>query len=266
MMWEKLRNLSPAQIRQIIRDGTYKGHTSGLATKYAQANLAILPKEDAYDFLLFAQRNPQACPILDVTEVGSYSPDGVAKGADLRTDIPRYIIYRDGIPVEEVEDLTEIWQEDFVAFLIGCSFSFEGMILENDIDIRHISDNHNVPMYNTNIACRPAGKFHGNTVVSMRPMTPTNAIRAVQLTSKIPDVHGAPVHIGDPTAIGIYGDLMAPDYGEASEIYEGEIPVFWACGVTPQAVAMASKPKLMITHAPGHMFITDVKNASLSVF
>lgn len=167
--------------------------------------------------------------------------------------------------MEEREDLLDIWQDDFVAFLIGCSFSFEGSILANDIEIRHIADNHNVPMFDTNIACRPAGRFHGNMVVSMRPMSPKDAIRSIQVTTNIPDVHGAPVHIGDPTEIGIMRSLSEPNYGEASEVRDGEIPVFWACGVTPQAVAMASKPPLMITHAPGHMLITNKKNSELSI-
>lgn len=262
--WEELTNKQPAEVREAIRLREYNKHTSGIATEYAQANLAILPKEDAFDFLLFAQRNPKSCPILAVLEPGEVEPL-IAEGADIRTDIPKYIVYKDGEKVEERSDLIDIWQDDFVSFLIGCSFSFEEMLLDNSIPIRHIEDNHNVPMYKTNIACQPAGEFYGDMVVSMRPMTHAQAIRAVQVTTKIPGVHGAPVHIGNPKEIGITQDLQEVDFGEASEIKEGEIPVFWACGVTPQSIAMASKPKLMITHAPGHMFVTDLKNAELSV-
>lgn len=258
-----LSQRSAADIRQMIRTKEFQGQTSGLAPLNAQANLAILPKDDAFDFLLFCQRNPKSCPILDVTEIGSPVPALSAKGADIRTDIPKYHVYKEGEFVEELDDITAYWQDDFVGFLIGCSFSFEGMLLENDIEIRHITDQHNVPMYKTNIPTVSAGKFSGPLVVSMRPMTPADAIRAVQVTTRMPRVHGAPVHLGSPEAIGI-DDIHQPDFGDASRIEEGEIPVFWACGVTPQAVAMHSKPDIMITHAPGHMFITDIKNESLT--
>lgn len=259
-----LSNASPAEVRAMIRTGEITGQTSGMCDGYAQANLAILPKDLAFDFLLFTQRNKKPCPVLDVTEAGSPVPRLTAPGADIRTDIPRYRIYRKGELTDEVTDISSFWRDDLVAFLLGCSFSFEAPMIEAGLEVRHITDHHNVPMYKTNIECVPAGVFHGPMVVSMRPMKPADAIRAVQITTRMPFVHGAPIHIGDPEAIGIH-DIDKPDFGEPSEIRPGEVPVFWACGVTPQAVAMAVKPEFMITHAPGHMFITDIPNASLAI-
>lgn len=255
---------SPADVRAHIRTGEITGQTSGMCAGYAQANLAVLPKTLAFDFLLFTQRNRKPCPVLDVTEAGSPVPHLAAPAVDLRHDIPRYRIYKDGELADEVTDAAEYWRDDLVAFLLGCSFSFEAPMIEAGLEVRHITDHHNVPMYRTNIECIPAGVFHGPMVVSMRPMTMRDAIRAVQITTRMPFVHGAPVHIGDPEAIGIR-DIDKPDFGEPSEIRPGEVPVFWACGVTPQAVAMAARPSFMITHAPGHMFITDIPNASLAI-
>lgn len=259
-----LSKASPAEVRAMIRTGEITGQTSGMCDGYAQANLAILPKDLAFDFLLFTQRNKKPCPVLDVTEAGSPVPRLTAPGADIRTDIPRYRIYRKGKLTDEVTDISSFWRDDLVAFLLGCSFSFEAPMIEAGLEVRHITDHHNVPMYKTNIECVPAGVFHGPMVVSMRPMKPADAIRAVQITTRMPFVHGAPIHIGDPEAIGIH-DIDKPDFGDPSEIRPGEVPVFWACGVTPQAVAMAVKPEFMITHAPGHMFITDIPNASLAI-
>lgn len=259
-----LSKASPAEVRAMIRTGEITGQTSGMCDGYAQANLAILPKDLAFDFLLFTQRNKKPCPVLDVTEAGSPVPRLTAPGADIRTDIPRYRIYRKGELTDEVTDISSFWRDDLMAFLLGCSFSFEAPMIEAGLEVRHITDHHNVPMYKTNIECVPAGVFHGPMVVSMRPMKPADAIRAVQITTRMPFVHGAPIHIGDPEAIGIH-DIDKPDFGEPSEIRPGEVPVFWACGVTPQAVAMAVKPEFMITHAPGHMFITDIPNASLAI-
>lgn len=259
-----LSKASPAEVRAMIRTGEITGQTSGMCDGYAQANLAILPKDLAFDFLLFTQRNKKPCPVLDVTEAGSPVPRLTAPGADIRTDIPRYRIYRKGELTDEVTDISSFWRDDLVAFLLGCSFSFEAPMIEAGLEVRHITDHHNVPMYKTNIECVPAGVFHGPMVVSMRPMKPADAIRAVQITTRMPFVHGAPIHIGDPEAIGIH-DIDKPDFGDPSEIRTGEVPVFWACGVTPQAVAMAVKPEFMITHAPGHMFITDIPNASLAI-
>ena len=259
-----LKTALPSEVRALIRTGEIDAQTSGMCTGYAQANMAVLPKDLAFDFLLFKKKKKKPCPVLDVTEVGSPVPKLVAPMADLRHDIPRYRIYRYGELTDEVTDVEKYWRDDLVAFLLGCSFSFEGPMLEAGLEVRHITDKHNVPMYKTNIECIPAGVFHGPMVVSMRPMKPADAIRAVQITTRMPFVHGAPVHIGDPEAIGIK-DIDKPDFGERSEIKPGEVPVFWACGVTPQAVAMAVKPEFMITHAPGFMFITDVLNAELSI-
>lgn len=257
-------DMKPSEVRQLIREGKIDFQTSGMCNGYAQANMAVLPKDLAFDFLLFTQRNQKPCPVLDVTEPGSPIPRLIAPNADLRYDIPRYRIYKKGELTDEVTNLDQYWRDDLVAFLLGCSFSFEGPMLDAGLDVRHITDNHNVPMYITNIECVPAGVFHGPMVVSMRPMKPKDAVRAVQVTSRMPFVHGAPIHFGDPEAIGIK-DISKPDFGDASTIKPGEVPVFWACGVTPQAVAMAVKPEFMITHAPGHMFISDVPNADLSV-
>lgn len=249
-------------VRHACRAGDWTEQTSGLAPHFAQANLVILPKDDAFDFLLFCKRNPKPCPVLDVTEPGSPVPLNSAPGADLRTDLPRYRVWRNGQLVDEPTDIASYWKPDFVSFLIGCSFSFEAGLIQAGIPVRHIELGCNVPMYRTNVACQPAGKFHGPLVVSMRPLKPADAIRAVQITSQFPDVHGAPVHFGAPEQIGIK-DLQRPDFGDAVPIAADEVPVFWACGVTPQAAVMAAKPEFVITHSPGCMFVTDLLNESL---
>ncbi|USK52243.1 putative hydro-lyase [Bacillus sp. CMF12] len=256
--------LNPDEARKLIRVQDWNKPTAGMANGFIQANLAILPKELAFEFLLFCQRNPKSCPIIDVTEPGSPVPMLSAPNADIRTDLPKYRVYKNGELAEELSDITSYWNDDMVAFLIGCSFTFEDALLKNNIPIRHIEENRNVPMYKTNIGCLGAGQFEGPMVVSMRPMTEKEAIRAVQVTSRFPSVHGAPVHIGNPEAIGI-NNIQRPDFGDPVTIKDGEVPVFWACGVTPQAVAMHVKPEIMITHAPGHMFITDLKNEEFSV-
>lgn len=259
-----LENMSPKEVRELIRKGDISRPTSGMAKGHIQANLVVVPKELAYDFLLFAQRNPKSCPILDVTDVGDPEPRLMAEGGDLRYDIPKYRVYKDGELVDEVDNLEDYWTDDLVGFLLGCSFSFESAMLNASIPVRHIEDDHNVPMYLTNIDTEPAGEFYGKMVVSMRPIPYEMVPRAVQATSRFPQVHGAPVHIGDPSLIGIE-DISKPDFGDPSKIKEGEVPVFWACGVTPQSIAMTSKPRLMITHAPGHMFICDPKDEDLAV-
>lgn len=251
-----------AEVRLRARNGELTTPTCGLAMGSVQANLVIVPKNLAFDFLLFCQRNPKPCPLLDVTEPGGFDPAGVAPGADLRTDLPRYRIYRHGELVDEPTDIKVWWNEDLVAFLIGCSFTFENALLQAGLPLRHIEMGCNVPMYRTNIACRPAGAFRGPMVVSMRPMTPQQAIRATEICSRFGRAHGAPIHFGEPLAIGIR-DLAKPDFGDAVEIRPGEIPVFWACGVTPQAVAMEVRPPLLITHKPGHMFVTDLRDVDL---
>ena len=255
----------PREIRRDIREGRIKGVTAGLGQGYVQANLAVLPREQAYDFLLFCQRNPKPCPLVEVTDVGSPEPKGVAPGADLRSDIPSYRIYKDGVLADEVTDVTPYWRDDLVAFLLGCSFTFEWAMLDAGIKLWHIEHGRNVAMYRTSIECRPAGAFHGPMVVSMRPIPAADLPKAVTSSARFPATHGSPVHIGDPAALGI-DDIAKPHYGDAQEFKPGDVPVFWACGVTPQAVALASKPPFMITHSPGCMFISDVPNSSLAAF
>ncbi|PYN33931.1 MAG: putative hydro-lyase [Candidatus Rokuibacteriota bacterium] len=253
----------PREIRRDIRNGKLTGITAGLGAGHVQANLAVLPRDCAYDFLLFCQRNPRPCPLLEVTDAGSTEPVGVAPGADLRTDLPRYRIYKHGELADEVTDATPYWRDDLVAFLLGCSFTFEWALLEAGIRLWHVEHGKNVAMWRTSIPCRPAGVFHGPVVVSMRPIASADLSKAVTASARFPGAHGAPIHIGDPAAIGIR-DLARPDWGDAQEFRPGDVPVFWACGVTPQAVALASKPAFMITHSPGHMFITDVPNSALA--
>ncbi len=249
-------------VRQAIRAGAHRGPTPGLANGFVQANLVVLPKADAFDFLLFCQRNPKPCPLLDVTEVGSAEPKGIAPGADVRVDLPGYYVYRHGEKTDETTDLSSFWRDDLVAFLIGCSFTFENALTEAGVPIRHVQMGRNVPMYRTNRPCVSAGKFHGPLVVSMRPMLPDQAVRAVQVTSRFPRAHGAPVHLGDPASLGIL-DIHRPDFGDAVDFQPGEIPVFWACGVTPQAVVMQAKPAFCITHKPGYMFVSDLRDTDL---
>jgi uncharacterized protein YcsI (UPF0317 family) len=253
---------SGRQVRLHARQGLLRSPTSGLASGYVQANLVCVPRELAYDFLLFCQRNPRPCPLLEVTEPGSPDPVAVAPGADLRTDLPGYGVWHHGERVASPETLHEHWRDDLVCFLLGCSFTFEAALLQAGLPVRHIEQGRNVPMYRTSIPCRRAGIFHGPMVVSMRPMTPAQAIQASVICGRFPRSHGAPIHLGDPAAIGIR-DLTNPDYGDPVDIHPGEIPVFWACGVTPQAVAQAARPALMLTHKPGHMFLTDLRDADL---
>jgi uncharacterized protein YcsI (UPF0317 family) len=255
----------PRAIRADIRAQKITGITAGLGQGYVQANLAVLPKEYAYDFLLFCQRNPKPCPLIEVTDVGSPEPVGVAPGADLRTDIPKYRIYKDGVLADEVTDATPYWRDDLVAFLLGCSFTFEWAMLDAGVRLWHIEHGKNVAMWKTSIECRPAGVFHGPTVVSMRPIAAGDIAKAVTASARFPATHGSPIHIGDPSAIGI-ADITKPDWGDRQEFRAGDVPMFWACGVTPQAVALASKPAFMLTHSPGHMFITDVPNGALAAF
>jgi uncharacterized protein YcsI (UPF0317 family) len=223
--------------------------------------LVVLPADWAWDFLLFCQRNPKPCPILDVIEAGSVEP-AIARGADLRTDLPGYRIWKQGELIQEASTVMEFWSDNLVSFLIGCSFTFEAALLTQGIPIRHIEQKVNVPMYRTNRDCLPAGRFWGNLVVSMRPLLPGDALRATQVCARYPRAHGAPVHLGDPQALGIT-DLAKPDYGDAVTIYPGEVPVFWACGVTPQAALLAARPPFAITHQPGHMFLTDLRDHDL---
>ncbi|USQ80403.1 putative hydro-lyase [Ornithinimicrobium faecis] len=249
---------TPAGARAAYRSGLI-APTSGHASGCTQANLVILPRDWAWDMLLFGQRNPQPVPLLDVTEPGSPRTE-LAREADLRTDLPLYRVWRDGELVEEVPDVTDLWRDDLVSFLIGCSFSFERALLDAGVPVRNIEQGRNVAMFRTNRDCRPAGRLSGELVVSMRPVPAALVATAVQVTGRMPQVHGAPVHIGGPASLGIAG-LAKPDFGEPIEFEDGDVPVFWACGVTPQAALMASRPPFAITHAPGHMFVTDVPDA-----
>lgn len=255
----------PREVRQQVREGRWRQPTAGLAPGYVQANLVILPHDLAFDFLLFAQRNPKPCPVIEVTDPGCPEPRLTAPGADLRTDVPRYRVYRDGALAQSPTDLRDVWRDDLVAFLLGCSFSFEAALLAAGVPVRHIEERKNVPMFITATPCVPAGVFHGPLVVTMRPIPGPLVARAIQVTSRFPAVHGAPVHVGDPARIGI-ADLQRPDFGDAVAVNPGEVPVFWACGVTPQAAVMEAKPPLVITHAPGHMFVTDLKDEDLAAF
>ncbi|NCJ06130.1 putative hydro-lyase [Synechococcales cyanobacterium C] len=252
-MWNTL----PSEIRQACRDGTLDTPTPGLAPGYVQANLVVLPQSYAYDFLLFCQLNPKPCPLLDVTDRGNPEPKRIAPNADIRTDLPRYQVFRKGEWVEETKNISAHWQGDLVAFLIGCSFSFEAAMLNAGLTVRHIEEEKNVPMYKTTIATVPSGIFSGPMVVSMRPLPAHQVLQSVEVTRAYYRAHGAPIHIGDPAAIGIH-DLACPDYGDAVTIREGEVPVFWACGVTAQTALLQAKTELAITHAPGHMFVSDL--------
>ncbi len=249
--------------RLACRNG-YVGSTAGFAPGHVQGNLAVLPEKLASAFHRFCQLNPKPCPIIGMSDVGDPRIPSLGLDLDIRTDIPRYRVWHDGEPTSEPTDIMSLWRDDLVAFVLGCSFSFEEALLADDISIRHIEENVRVPMYRTNITCAEAAPFAGPMVVSMRPMKPKDAIRAVQITSRFPSVHGAPVHLGLPQSIGIT-DLTKPDYGDPVSIAPDEIPVFWACGVTPQSVIAAAKVPFAITHAPGMMLVTDLKNKQLAV-
>jgi uncharacterized protein YcsI (UPF0317 family) len=249
--------------RMAARSGALQGQTAGLAPGFVQGNLAILPRDLAGDFLRFCHLNPKPCPVIGLSEPGSPALPALGADLDLRTDLPRYRIWRRGELVEEPTSIGHLWRDDLVAFVIGCSFSFEEALIEDGVPLRHVACGANVAMWRTSIPCAPAGPFQGPMVVSMRPLKPADAIRAIQITSRFPAVHGAPVHIGLPEAIGIR-DLSRPDYGDPVEIMPDELPVFWACGVTPQAVIAAVKPDFAITHAPGCMLVTDIRNSRMA--
>ncbi|MGL3805334.1 putative hydro-lyase [Paeniglutamicibacter sp. R2-26] len=254
--------LSPARARALFRDGLAVP-TAGFSRGYAQANLIIVPRDQAFDVLLFAQRNPKSCPILGVLDAGETSGELLA-GGDIRTDVPRYVVYENGVKVAEPTDISGYWRDDLVTFIVGCSFTFESALMEGGIAVAHIDQGVNVPMFRTNIRSASAGSMSGPMVVSMRPVPASQVADAVRITSRYPAVHGAPVHIGNPGELGI-ADLSTPDFGDPVEIPEGHIPVFWACGVTPQAAVMESRPALAIGHAPGHMLITDARDSSYLV-
>jgi len=250
-------------LRQSIREGRWTSHTSGVAQDRVQGNVVILPEREANDFLRFCQRNPKPCPLLAVSEPGEAMLPTLGQDINICTDVPMYRVWRDGELVQECPDIQALWRDDLVTFVIGCSFSFEQALVEAGLKLRHVEQGKNVAMYRSNLPTHAAGPFHGPMVVSMRPMKAADAIRAVQVTSRFPQVHGAPVHLGDPALIGIQ-NLETPDYGDAVEVLPNEIPVFWACGVTPQAAIRQARPPLCITHAPGAMQITDLFNSQLA--
>lgn len=259
-----MKDLSSKEARENIRSGGYTGPTSGLASGHVQTNLVVLPEDYAFDFLKFCIRNPKPCPVLEVTDEGSPEPPVLAPEADLRTDLSKYRVYEEGELVDEPTDILSYWEDDLVSFLIGCSFTFEEALLNVGLQIAHQEQERNVPMYVTNRECISSGPFSGPMVVSMRPYKPEEVSTAVSASGRYPTMHGSPVHVGEPEALGI-GNLDEPEFGEPVSIGEGEIPLFWACGVTPQAVAIHARPPLMITHSPGHMFITDRMNAEYEV-
>jgi uncharacterized protein YcsI (UPF0317 family) len=257
------KNLSASELRARIRKREWSRPTTGLAAGYAQANLVMLPKEEAFHFLLFCVRNPKPCPILDVLEPGQTEPK-IAPGADLRTDLPKYRVYEKGVLKAEVDKVTRFFHQEMVSFLLGCSFSFENAMLAAGLPIRNMEEGKNVSMYITNKPCVPSGPFACPMVVSMRPMSPERAVRAVQVTTRFHLTHGAPIHIGSPGEIGIK-DLNRPDFGDPVTIHPGEVPLFWACGVTSTLAALSASLPLVITHAPGHMFVSDLKDEQMTL-
>jgi uncharacterized protein YcsI (UPF0317 family) len=255
---------SAAEMRTLARRGEWQGTTAGHCSAYQQANMAILPREAAAEFAAFCTRNPKPCPLIEITPPGDPEPARSARGADLRTDVGGYRVYREGKFVEKRKDIRDLWRDDLVAFLMGCSFTFEHALIDAGVPVRNIECDTTVSMFTTNIACHSAGRFHGPMVVTMRPVLESQVQFVSELSARYPHAHGAPIHTGSPDAIGI-SDLGRPDYGDPVAIHPGEVPVFWACGVTPQAVALASRPEFMITHEPGIMFLTDLPRAGDSV-
>jgi uncharacterized protein YcsI (UPF0317 family) len=252
------------EVRARIRDGEHAGPTGGLARGCVQTNLVILPGDYAFDFLKFCVRNPRPCPVLEVTDAGSPTPPVMAPDADLRTDVPRYRVYENGEIVDEPTDIRTYWRDDLVSFLIGCSFTFERALLDGGLYLAHLDQGCNVPMYVTGRDCVPSGPFAGPMVVSMRPYRADEIPQVVAISGRYPTMHGAPVHVGDPGSLGVR-DLEEPEFGDPISMEEDQIPVFWACGVTPQAVVMKAALPLVITHSPGHMFITDRLDAEYEV-
>jgi uncharacterized protein YcsI (UPF0317 family) len=251
--------VAPAEARRQFRQGLTTP-TAGWSDGYTQANLIAVTADYADEFIEFCRLNPKACPVIDIIPAGRFE-SALAAGSDIRSDVPAYRVWEDGVLTAEVPDVTTLWRNDMVAVLIGCSFTFEAALAHEGIPLRHVETGRNVPMYRTNVQCVPAGRIHGPMVVSMRPMQPELVDVAIRVTSQVPKVHGGPVHVGSPEELGI-ADINRPDYGDPVEIKPGEVPVFWACGVTPQSAVMASRPPFAISHAPGHMFITDVPESS----
>lgn len=251
------------KLRDLIRSGEWRGSTSGKAPAHVQGNLTILPVGFASDFLRFCHLNPKPCPVLAVSDAGDPRLPTLGD-IDIRTDVPRYRVFEGGRCIDEPYDLDGWWRDDLVAFVLGCSLSFERALIDAGLRLEHVERGTAVPMFKTTVPTARAGTFHGPLVVSMRPFRPAEAIRAIQVTSRFPTAHGAPVHIGFPKAIGV-GDLSRPDYGSPVEVAEDQLPLFWACGVTPQAVVEAAQLPFCITHYPGSMLVTDLKNADIAV-
>lgn len=263
-MMSKNIEQSPVQFRQLIRTGEHSGNTSGFCPGFVQCNLVILPAADAADFLKFCEANPKPCPLIAMSESGQTNIAKLGADLDIRTDIPSYKLFENGVVTSEVNDISALWRDDLVAFLLGCSFSFEEALIADGLDVRNVTEAVNVPMYISNIDCIPAGPFKGKMVVSMRPFAPTEALRAAEISARFPSVHGEPIHYANPQDIGI-ADINRPDYGDAVTINEDEHPLFWACGVTPQVALEAAKLPFCITHSPGCMLVTDIKNTELEV-
>lgn len=246
-----------AEMRALARRREWHGTTAGHCSAYQQANLVILPGEAAAEFAAFCTRNPKPCPLIEITPPGDPEPARSAPGADLRTDVGGYRVYRNGELVEQRKEIRDLWRDDLVAFLLGCSFTFEHALLDAGVGVRSIECNTVISMFTTNVPCRPAGRFHGPIVMTMRPIPEAQVELVRELSARYPHAHGSPIHVGNPDKIGI-AELGRPTYGDPVAIHKGEVPVFWACGVTPQAVALESRPEFMITHEPGIMFLTDL--------
>ena len=259
------QDITPLELRHKIRSGEFTSNTSGYSPGYVQGNLCILPADYANEFLQFCQANPRPCPLIGMaSSPGDYHIAKLGEDLDIRSDIPSYRVFENGTLVDEVHDVSKLWRDDFVSFVLGCSFSFEEALIADGLEVRNVSEGVNVPMYRTNIDCESAGRFSGKMVVSMRPMKPKDAIRAIQICTRFPAVHGAPIHFGDPHAIGI-NDIDHPDFGDAVTIADGEVPLFWACGVTPQVAVEQARPPFCITHSPGCMLVSDLPNSHLAV-
>lgn len=245
----------PLALRAAVRRGEFRGTTAGLLPGFIQANLVVLPSGWAAEFVAFCLRNPRPCPLLDVTAVGSSDPRRLAPGADLRTDVPGYRVFAEGTFRDRVDLIAE-WTVDSVGFLLGCSFTFERALLAAGVPLRHVEQGTTVPMYRTALACEPTARLAGPMVVSMRPIPRQLVDQAAAISAGYPGSHGAPIHAGDPADIGI-PDIARPDYGDPVEIRPDEVPVFWACGVTPQAILERSEAPTFAAHAPGRMFVGD---------
>lgn len=255
--YESLRISDSAHLREAIRASRYTGHTAGLAPGLLQANIVILPEQYALDFMRYCQRNPKPCPLVGVSETGNPMMKTLGHDIDIRDDVPSYNVYRDGELFKVVTDINQFWQDDFVAFALGCSFTFEDALIRAGIPVWHIENNKTVPMYRSSIQTCPAGPFNGEMVVTMRAIDAHRVDEAVEISKRYPMAHGRPVHIGDPAAIGL-NDLSRPQWGDSPAPLGDKVPVFWACGVTPQNAIMRAKLPVSITHTPGHMLITDV--------